>query len=219
MTGNEILTTFEEFVGDSLDQTIELSLANQARLEIDTELRLQVLKRLDTGSTVSSGNTYTTSYTLATDILVPASHRIYVGEEEYTGIEFENRERYKYQTGFWYVNLYAGTYHLTGTPPAGQTITFPYITKGTDIAADSATVLKYPSQLHIIVPMHMARIWFAIDQGEKGRSWLPEWETFYQRTKNALINWDQQWKLANIGGATPYGDIPRYGENVINTDR
>lgn len=206
MTGNEIITAFREFVGDSLSAEIELSLANQARMELDTELRLEAHKRLDTSSTVTSGSTYTTSYTLATDILVPSGTVIYVDTQPYNGIPFEQRELYKNRTGFFYVNLYAGTYHLTGTPPAGKTITFPYITKGTDIAADNSTVLKYPSGLHIIVPMHMARTWFAIDQGEKGRSWLPEWEAFYQRTKKAIINWDAQWKLASIGGATPYGN-------------
>lgn len=206
MTGNEILTTFETFVGDALDPSIELSLANQARTEIETELRLQCSKKLDTSQTVQSGSTYTTAYTLVADILVPVGPIIYVDETPYTGIPFEQREIYKDRGEFWYVNLNAGTFHLCGTPQAGETITFPYITKGTDIAADGSTVLKYPSGLHIIVPMHMARIWFAIDAGEKGRSWLPEWEAFYQRTKNAIIDWDHQWKLASIGGATPYGE-------------
>ena len=218
MTGNEILTTFEEFVGDSLDQGIEISLANQARTELEIELRLQCSKRLDTSQTVQSGNTYTTSYNLAADILVPSGPVIYVGTEAYTGIEFEERERYKNETGYWYVNLYAGTFHLTGTPPAGQTITFPYITAGTDIAANDSTVLKYPTGTHIIIPMHMARIWFAIDQGEKGRSWLGEWEAFYQRTKNAIIDWDHQWKLASIGGATPYGEQARRSADTLNIE-
>ena len=218
MTGNQIITAFREFVGDSLSSEIELSLANQARIELETELQLQCSKRLDTSQTVQSGNTYTTNYTLSANALMPAGNFIYVGTERFTGVPLEERELYKNETGYFYIDLYNSRFHLTGTPTAGQTITFPYIDKGTDIAADNNTVLKYPTGTHIIIPMHMARTWFAIDQGEKGRSWLPEWETFYQRTKKAIVNWDAKWKLASIGGATPYGERPRNTTDTLNID-
>lgn len=216
MTNQEILTTFEEFVGDSLDQTIELSLANQARMEIDLELKPRCSLRLDTLQSTTAGQTYTTSKSLPTDILTPAGTIIYVGDVPYTGVLFEHKERYKNRANFWWADQYNGTFYLSGTQSSAQTITFPYITKGTDIAADTNTVLKYPSGLHIIVPMHMARTWFAIDQGEKGRSWLPEWEAFYMKTKRALISWDQAWKLAAIGESTPYGESYQPSENNID---
>lgn len=218
MTGAEILTTFEEFVGDSLDTTIALALANQARMEIDLELKPRCALRLDTSNTTVAGQTYTTSEALPTDILVPAGTIIYVGDVPYTGVPFEHKERYKTRANFWYADLYNGLFYLTGTQASAQTITFPYITKGTDIANDSSTVLKYPTGLHIIVPMHMARTWFAIDAGEKGRSWLPEWEAFYQRTKRALISWDQAYKLSAIGESTPYGESYQPGENNISLE-
>lgn len=216
MTNTEILTTFETFVGDALDQTIELALANQARMEIDLELKPRCALRLDTSNTTVAGQTYTTSEALPTDILTPAGTIIYVGDVPYTGVPFEHRERYKNRANFWYADQYNSVFYLTGTQASAQTITFPYITKGTDIANDTSTVLKYPSGLHIIVPMHMARTWFAIDAGEKGRSWLPEWEVFYQKTKRALISWDQAWKLASIGESTPYGESYQPGENNID---
>ncbi len=218
MTNQEILTTFREFVGDQIDSAVELSLANQARIELETELKLQCSKKLDTSQTTTVGGIYTTSYTLHADALVPAGTIIYVGEVPYTGVPFEHRERYKNRSGYWYVDLFSGTFHLTGTQNEAKTITFPYITKGTDIAANDTTVLKYPSGLHIIIPMHMARVWFAIDQGEKGRSWLTEWELFYQRTKRAIISWDQSWKLASIGESTPYGETAINSENAINLE-
>jgi hypothetical protein len=218
MTNQEIITTFREFVGDALDTAVEFSLANQARMELETELKLQVSKKLDTSQTTTVGGTYTTAYTLHADALVPAGTVIYVGETPYTGIPFEHRERYKNRSNYWYMDLFNSQFYLTGTQSQAQTITFPYITKGTDIADNSNTVLKYPSGLHIIIPMHMARIWFAIDAGEKGRSWLPEWEVFYQRTKRALISWDQAWKLASIGESTPYGESYIPSENTINLE-
>jgi hypothetical protein len=218
MTGAEILTTFETFVGDALDPAIEVSLANQARAEIETELKLRCMLRLDTSQSTTAGQTYTTSKALPTDILVPLGTVIYVGETPYTGVPFEHKEMFKNRTNYWWADLYNSTYYLTGTQASAQTITFPYISKGTDIANDTATVLKYPTSLQIIIPMHMARTWFAIDAGEKGRSWLPEWEAFYQRTKRALISWDQAYKLASIGESTPYGGSGYASENSINLE-
>jgi hypothetical protein len=215
MTNQEIITTFREFVGDALDTSVEFSLANQARMEIDLELKPQCSLKLDTSQSTVAGQTHATAKTLHADALVPASTIIYVGETPYTGVPFAHKERYKNRANFWWVDLFNSQFYLSGTQGSAQTITFPYITKGTDIADNSDTVLKYPSGLQIIVPMHMARIWFAIDAGEKGRSWLPEWEAFYQRTKRALISWDQQWKLASIGESTPYGETAINSENAI----
>jgi hypothetical protein len=216
LTNNEILTTFREFVGDSLDSAVELALANQAKTEIDTELKLRCMLKLDTSQSTTAGQTHTTSKTLASDVLIPAGTIIYVGETPYTGVQFEHRERYKNRSNFWWADLFNGSFYLSGTQASAQTIIFPYIATGTAITASDTTVLKYPTGLHIIIPMHMARIWFAIDQGEKGRSWLPEWEAFYLRTKRALISWDQAWKLASIGESTPYGEIYQPGENNID---
>lgn len=216
MTNAEIFTTFENFVGDALDRDIEISLANQARMEIDLELKPRCSLRLDTSQVTTAGQTYTTSEALVADILTPAGTVIYVGDVPYTGVPMEHKERYKNRSNFWWADQYNSLFYLSGTQGSAQTITFPYITKGTDIANDSASVLKYPSGLQIIVPMHMARTWFAIDQGEKARSWLPEWEAFYQRTKRAIISWDHAWKLVSIGEATPYGETSQSGENNID---
>lgn len=214
MTGNEILTAFDEFTSADLDEAVALSLANQARSDIELEMRLACSKRLDISKTVQAGQTYLTPYALASDILVPAGQTIYLGTEPCTGIPFEQRELYKDTTGHFYVDLYGGNFHLTGMPTAGAQITFPYITKGTDIAADDNTVLKWPNHTHILVPMRMAQIWLAIDQEEQLNTFNAQWGSFIAQTKASLAAWDQAWKLAAIGGATPYGERER---NTINT--
>lgn len=217
MTNEEILDTFETFVDDSLDSAVAIALAEQARINIEIELRLQCSKKLDTSKTVSSGSTYLTAYTLPTDVLVPASPYIYVGTDRYTMIPFEQRELYKDITGYWYVDLLNGNFYLTGTPTAGQTITLPYITSGTAIADDDTTVLKWPTGTHILIPMKMAQLWYAIDGGDKSRAWDDRWGVAYAVSKNSLIDWDAQWKHAAVGGVTPYGEEDSYNPNAINS--
>jgi hypothetical protein len=220
MNGSTILSTFETLRDETLDQGIELSLANQAKGELSTELRLQCDRKLDVSQTSVVNGTYTTSYTLVADILVPASHIIYVGTDQYTGVPFEHQILKKDDPYHWFVDLANMKFYLTGTQPQAQVITFPYVTTGTDIAADNNTVLKWPTFTHLLIPYQMAKIWFAIDQGDKERSWDDRWSSHFEQLKSALVAWDQQWKLANIGGSTPYGqDGSDYLENRININK
>jgi hypothetical protein len=221
MTNEDIFDSFETMIDDTLDSTMAASLAEQARIKVEIELKLQVSKKLDTSKTTTAGGTYLTAYALQADVLVPAGQRIYVGNTPYIGIPFEDRMAYKDSSGFWYVDLLNNNLYLTGTQVGGQQITFPYITKGTEISADEAdadvTVLKWPNGLHILIPMEMAQIWFAIDQGDKARAWDDRWGAFYKITKNSLIDWDAAWKLAAIGGSTPPSNSGGDNPNAINS--
>jgi len=65
----------------------------------------------------------------------------------------------------------------------------------------------------------MAFMWFAIDQGEKFRSFSADWQAAYQALKVAFVAWDQRLKLNAIASSAPYGDIAQMpGENRINID-
>ncbi len=221
MDNATILSTFETFIDPgTLEQSIELSLANQAKGELETELKLQITQALDISQTSIVGGNYLTPYNLASDILVPLSPIIYVGQMQYKGAPFKDRVRYQNAPQRWFADLKNGLFYLTGTQAQAQTITFPYISKGNDIDASSDTSLTWPEFTHILVPMQMAKMWFAIDQGDKERAWDDRWGAFFEQTKQALIAWDQQWKLADIGGQTPYGyDAPLEKENRVNIDR
>ena len=172
---------------------------------MEAELKLEITKKLDTSKTSTVGGSYTTPYTLVADILVPLGH-IYVGSNQRRGIPLEHREAFKSDGGKFYVDLANSRFHLCGTINQAETITFPYISKTPAIAANDSEVVVWPSDFHLLIAMEMAKIWYAIDQGEKSRSYAPEWQTFYTQLKNALIDWDAQWKLNAIGHATPYGD-------------
>lgn len=117
MTNNEILAAADEFIDDSISETIRIALANQAKGKLEAEL------------------------------------------------------------------------HLEESPA---------------IAADDNTSLAWPEQFHLLIAMEMAKIWYAIDQGEKSRSYAPEWQAFYNDLKNSFSDHLAQERLAAIGSATPY---------------
>lgn len=215
MTNNEIFTAFENIIGDNLDRTLEVQLANMAKNKLEAVLKLEVTKKLDTSKTSTVGGTYTTSYNLPSDILEPLGY-LYVGTAKRIGIPLGEREAFKSSPQYFYVDLANSRFYLTGTVGTAETITIPYIYKTTDIADDTATVIVWPSHFHMLIPIEMAKIWPAIDQSGREWSYAAEWDALYRELKNAIIDWDHSWKLNAIGHATPYGDQDAPGENRIN---
>ncbi len=218
MTNQEILTQFESLVGDKLDQTLEIQLANNAKNKLETELQLEILKKLDTSNTSAVGGTYTTPYNLPADFFMPLD-RIYVGSTPRKQISLDRRELYKDSSLFFYIDFANSKFYLTGSIAVPETITFPYTYATTDITSATLdnTTIVWPSRFHSLIAYEMAFMWFAIDQGEKFRSFSQEWQAAYQDLKNAFIAWDQRLKLSALASATPYGQtahIPE--ENRIN---
>jgi hypothetical protein len=223
MTNQEILTQFESLVDDTLDETLEIQLANNAKNKLETELQLEILKVVDTSLTSVVGGTYLTPYALPSSpaMLMPLD-TIFVGQNPRRAIPFERRVLYKDSSEFYYIDWKNNNFYLTGTIATAETITFPYIYATTDITSGnlSSTSIVWPARFHSLVAFEMAFMWFAIDQGEKFRSFSQEWQAAYQDLKNSLITWDQRLKLNAIASAAPYGDMTSMpGENRINLDR
>lgn len=216
MTNAEILEQFEGLVQDSLDSDLEVQLANNAKNKVESELQLQILKKVDTSLTSIVGGTYLTPYNLPTGMFVPLD-TIYVGTTPRTAIPFEQRMLYKDSAQFFYIDWQQNKYYLCGTVQTAETISFPYIYATTDIDTSTSTSVVWPARFHSLIPYEMAFMWFAIDQGEKGRSFSQEWQFAYQSLKNTMVDWDQRLKLNAIRNATPYGEAPTsFSENRIN---
>jgi len=210
MTNAEILDAFETFVGDALDTTLQVALANMAKGRLEAELKLEITKKLYTSLSSTVGGTYTTQYALPNDILVPTGGVIYVGTTPRKAIPLEHREAFKNSPSHYYVDLRQSKFHLTGSIATAETITFPYIYTTAEIDDTSDTDVVWPSRFHLLIPMEMAKVWYAQDAGEKGRSWLPEWDVLYKTLKAGLVDWDTAWKLNAIGNSTPYGNEGEY---------
>jgi hypothetical protein len=206
MSNEEILTQAVNFIDDSPDRVLLLQLVNDAKDELEAELKMEITKKLDTSLTSSVGGTYLTSYSLAGIDYFELYEQIYVGTTPRSRIPFDRRLEFKDDSSKFYVNLAANTLHLCGTVASAETITIPYVYNTPAITDDTTTVVVWPPRFHILIPMHIAIMHPAIEGGDKARAWDDRWQAFYTRKKNALIDWDHSHKLAAIGGATPYGD-------------
>jgi len=204
MTGQQILDKFENYTGDSLDPDFTLQLANDAMHEIEEDVRPEGLKKVDTSRSTAVDQTYTTAIPLPTDFFLPAKF-IYVGTERYYQVPLERALEYRDSNGFYYVDTANGEYHLCGRQTSVQTITFPYFYATADLTLNTSPV--WPTQFHSLIPLRMAEMYFAIDGGERGRSWDDKYARLYQQRLNRFRDYDAKLKLAGMGNSSAmYGD-------------
>lgn len=203
MTVAEIITKFETFVEDTLDSVTALQLVNDAINEVDEEVQPQDLKKVDTSLSTTVGQTYTTSKALPSDFFLPFDY-IMVGTRHVFQKPFEEQVQWRERAGYYFVDYANNVYYLTGTQSTAETITFPYWKKRTEMT-DTSQTPTWPSRFHRLIPYRMAKIFFAIDQGEKGLSWDREWAMEHDKALQRFIDWDTKLKLQAMGRQTPYG--------------
>jgi hypothetical protein len=172
MTGQQIIDKFHNYVSDSLDTDFELQLANDAKNAIESELQLEITKKLNSSGSVSAGQTYTTSRALPSDFYLPLP--IYLGTTPLYPIPFERQQEYQSTSGYYWIDLANDVYYLSGTQGSSGTIYFYYQYETPDLTLLTSPV--YPSRFHSIIPLEMARIYWQIDQGEKNRAWTIEYQ-------------------------------------------
>jgi len=201
MTGQEILDQFSVLVEDEIDQTAALQLASNAVHEVEEEVQPLILKKVDVSKSTAAGQTYTTAIDLPTDIFLPPDE-IRVGTEVYKQIPIERQVEYRDLSGFFWIDWVAKKYYLTGTQNSAQVISFPYWYETNDITLTTSPV--WPDRFHRLVPLKMAKLYFYIDQGDKGVNWSPEWASEYERQLLRFKDWDAKLKLQALHRQTPY---------------
>jgi hypothetical protein len=223
MTDALIISTYEDMLDgqSTLPQSLEIVLANNAKNKLETELKLEILKRVDTSITTTPGGTYTTPYTLPGDFFEGMGY-IYVDIFPYIQIPFEQRESNKFNPRVFYIDQSQNPQQLfiCGSMGAARTVTVPYWKESADITAATvaaqATTVSWPDRFHLLLSMEMAKMEYAVDAGDKERSWDDRWQAAYNELKNQLINWDAALKLASIGNSTPYGHpLSPFGANAL----
>ena len=212
MTGQELIDKFHNYVSDELDSDFELQLVNDAKNAVETELQLEITKKVDSAGTTTAGQTSTTARSLPSDFFLPLP--IYVGTEPITPIPFEQQQFYKDSTGRYWIDLANDQYRLTGTQGSAQTIYFFYQFETPDIAVGTSPV--WPTRFHSLIPLEMARLYWQIDQGEKNRAWTLEYQAEYMRWKRLMIDWDHKLKLNAIDNSAFSDTSPLPSENRIN---
>lgn len=212
MNGSELIVKFENYISDSLDADFTLQLVNDAKNAIETELQLEITKKLDTSGSTVAGQTSAIARGLPADFFLPLS--IYIGTEEVTPISFERQQFHKDEGARYWLDLANEQYRLTGTQGSAQTIYFFYQYETPDITLATSPI--WPSRFHSLIPLEMAKQYWMIDAGEKNRSWDDRYATEYERRKRLMIDWDAKLKLNALNNSTSLEFTHYPSENRIN---
>lgn len=191
MNGQQCIDKFVLYTGDSLDADFSLQLVNDAKNALETELQLEITKKLNSSGSVTAGQTYTTSRSLPADFFLPLTIR--VGTQKIYPIPFESQIDYRDISGYYWIDLANDAYSLTGTQGSAQTIHFFYQRETDDLTTSTSPV--WPTRFHSLIPLEMAKQYWMIDGGEKNRAWDDRFAAEYTRLKRLMIDWDAKLKL------------------------
>jgi hypothetical protein len=131
LTTIAILNFFYTLVGENVDETTALILANFVKDLVEADRPWHFLIAEDATKTYGSGENYLTQKTLPTDFARP--HKLFLGDatlkdfQEYKEIPFEQRRRYNDITNRFYVDYKNGKFFITGAVDKTYTIYLYYI--------------------------------------------------------------------------------------------
>lgn len=196
-TWEQLQTFFHTLVDDSLDEDSEVELANVAKDEIEGERDWIILKAVDESQSSSSSDTYKTGpKTLPTGYLhtCDQGNSLFIGSDRnpYYLIPFEKREVFQNTARRWYLDLANNQYYISATGISGTHHHF-FIKRSDDITTSSTTLWKFPNRFNPLIAFKMAELFYAVDRGEKSRSWDDRWAAQRSVLYNGLVRWD--WRL------------------------
>ncbi len=182
MTGQSLKEFVEELVDDSLTDEAFLALVNNAKVKLEDEggRDWQILQLFETQSASNAAKTLPTGYI--------RTKQMYVNNQPYTQIPFSQKPLFANSALRWYLDIRNGLYYLLGTNITG-TINHCYL-KVTDDITLADEIATWPSRFHRVFGFEAAKLFYAIDQQDRVRSWDDKWNVEYQLLKNAMIDWD-----------------------------
>ena len=204
-TWTELQDFFHGLIDDSLDEDLELALANSAKDEIENEADWEALKDVDETQSSSSSDTYNTG-----PKTLPATYlhtiALYVGgdRQPYLQIPFEKREQFQNSAKRWYLNLKNSRYYIAATGVSGTHHHF-FIARSADIDAASTTLWAFPTRYNKLIGYRMAKLFYAVDRGEKSRAWDDRWAAEESILHDGLVRWD--WRVKGKSHANAQAGI------------
>ena len=195
-TSTEIRTFFEGLIDYSLDDTLTYNLMDQVDKELAAMRNWEILKNLDESLSASPSDSYTTAKALPTRYMKTLT--LFVGDDivPYRQVAFELRERFKNRGRFFFVDFANSNYYLASPPASASTLHHWFMKYPPTMIAGVTPV--WPSQFLAYHAYKMAEKFFAIDLGEKGRSWDDRWRLYANDLLNQMIKWDAMMKHQSI---------------------
>lgn len=202
MNGQETIDFFETIVEDSLDQTAALILLNNAKNKVEGEYDLEILKTLDASQSASSA-----AKPLPANYNRTIGGILYVNNQPYRQVPFEQQKALANSGLRWYLDMKNSNYYLLGSNLSG-TINHFYIYQTDDITLTTSAV--WPARFHPLLAFEMAELFYAIDQGDRGRAWDDKWAIQHALLKRSLVDWDTKLKKYAEENAVPMDQDSEY---------
>jgi hypothetical protein len=191
MTGAEIVTMFEGLIDDEIDSTVAYQILDDAKNNVEDEREWAMLKVKDTSQTAGPN-----------PIDLPDNWRrtlkLYVGTLRYWPLEIESVTRSQFASRRYMIDVVNNKFQILGENVSGL-ITHFYLKTTPEITANTSPV--WPERFHKLIAYEMAAIYFAIDQGDRGRSWDDKWTILHDRLLNRMRDWDAQIRTAEANAA------------------
>lgn len=184
---------FETLIDDTLDSDLEFQLLNDAKNRVEGERDWSMLKKLD-----SSQSATTSALTLPTDY--SRTLAMYVNNQPYMQIPFEQKALLAFSALSWYLDYANNCFYLLGSNING-TVNHYYIRATPDVVAATSPV--WPSRFHALIAYHMAELYFAVDQGDRSRSWDDKRSTQKALLRLSMVDWDTAMQRRATENAVP----------------
>lgn len=210
MLSEEIKELFEELVDDNtMDATVVYHLMTAAKDEIEYDRAWEYLKAFDTSITVSSSGSYLTANSLPALFREPLSVRVGSSRQEHLQIPLEQREMFKDTAHRYYLDMANNNIHICGNVGSDSTLYLAYVANTPDLGA--GVTPSMPARFHKLIAYQMAKMFYAAEAGEKGRSWDDRWKVFYEELRMQMVHWDARLKIKatqNVGMSLDFSADP-----------
>jgi len=213
ITPSYLRTQFENLVDDTHNVTHTYQLLTQAKNYVERMMKLAVLQASDETQTLSPGNTYTSLKLLPTDFRSMIS--VYVGQVLFLPVPFAKRVAYRNVARRYYIDYKKQVQNvaalgITGTAASAQTIQQNYLVGTPDLTEaneNTAGIILWPDEFQPIIPYIAARIFQAnIDPDDIAIRQSIAQDVEMQHLWDAMVAWDHDIKLAEMGGAGGHAD-------------
>lgn len=223
MNGQQLLTLISSILGDiTIDQVYGLQLINIARNYIEMRRPWQVLKKKDTTQTVTGSNTYTTPFTVPTNLrrfLKEGSIKLFDGNNNIQTLKevpFEDALAFKDAFGNFYVDFGQSLFYITGIVPGTFSVYVYYIANLGDITATTSWQ-GFPSEYHPILAFEVAAMYrlgtdYDVINARNADDNAMRSDMIYK----SMTKWDAELSLGSVENLD-YG-LGKYGGKIWGRD-
>ena len=200
ITPADVLEQFETLIDDSMDTDRAYALMELCKNRIEMDLKLEILKNVDSTQTANPGDTFLSMKTLNADARLLL--KLVVGNIPYIPVGFLNRDNFRNAARRYYVDWKNKQFALCGAVGSAQTIKQYYLMKTTRITsdnADDAATIVWPDEFKMLLAFVMAGVY----QGNIDPDDIAVRQSVQQFAQgsillDAMIGWDHDIKLASM---------------------